>query len=157
MVNKIILLAVDNSKECLKAVDFVLEHFPQGYSYHLLHVQVSGIASDLIASAEVAGLADEHQYELDQDMQAASEEALKESFIPKAKADGRKVEATILHASPEGSNAIGAAICDFAEKQNPAAMLLMKQQKSPVVQFFLGSVTKYCAVHSTVPVIIVPP
>lgn len=70
---------------------------------------------------------------------------------------GAEVEATILHSFPEGSKAIGAAICDYAEKHNPVALVLMKEQKSAVVRFFLGSVTEYCAVHSAVPVIIVPP
>ncbi|BDA43910.1 hypothetical protein COCOBI_05-0930 [Coccomyxa sp. Obi] len=132
MANKTILIAVDNSKECLKAVDFVLEHFPQGYSYHLLHVQVSCVASELVADPEAAGLAHEHQYKLDQEMQAASMEALKNFFVPKAKVGGAEVKATILHSYPDGSKAIGAAICEYAEKHKPVALVLMKEEKSTV-------------------------
>ncbi len=87
---------------------------------------------------------------------AASEDFVKEHFLPKAKAGGAKVTATLLHTFPDGSTSIGNAICEFAEKTNPAALVLMKQQKSALQRFFLGSVTKHCAVHSSVPVIIVP-
>lgn len=43
-----------------------------------------------------------------------------------------------------------------AAKHKPDALVLMKEQKSALVRFFLGSVTEYCANHSAVPVKVVP-
>ncbi|KAK9916114.1 hypothetical protein WJX75_008784 [Coccomyxa subellipsoidea] len=156
MATKSIIIAVDNSKECFKAVDFVLEHFPKGYEYHLLHVQVSSIASELITDDDDVGLKHERPYKMDKELTAASEDFLKEYFLPKAQANGAEVTSTLLHSFPDGSTSIGSAICEFAEKTRPAALVLMKQQKSALKRFFLGSVTKFCVVHSHVPVIVVP-
>ena len=36
-------------------------------------------------------------------------------------------------------------------------LLGMQESKTTVVEFFLGSVSRYCSVHSSVPVVIVPP
>ena len=38
----------------------------------------------------------------------------------------------------------------------PAALVVMRENKNSITRFFMGSVSRYCAVHSTVPVIIVP-
>ena len=86
----------------------------------------------------------------------ATQNFLHKFFIPKASEAGATVTATILHSEPDGSSAIGAAICNFVEKHKPVALVLMKQNKSAVARFFVGSVTKYCATKCHVPVIIVP-
>jgi len=62
----------------------------------------------------------------------------------------------MLHTDGDSSSSIGAAICGFVENHKPAALVMMKENKSGFTRFFVGSVTKYCAVHSTVPVVIVP-
>jgi nucleotide-binding universal stress UspA family protein len=87
---------------------------------------------------------------------ASSEEFLKKVFIPKASSKGAEVKATLLHSNPDGSNNIGAAICAWTETHKPAALLMMKENKSAVARFFVGSVTKYCATHCNVPVVIIP-
>ncbi len=77
-------------------------------------------------------------------------------FIPKASSAGAEVIATMLHSDPDGSNDIGAAICNYVEKHKPVALLMMKHSKSALARFFLGSVTRYCAIHCHASVIIVP-
>ena len=69
---------------------------------------------------------------------------------------GRQVHATLLHTGGDSSRSVGDALCRFVAKIQPAALVLMKENKSAVVQFFLGSVSRFCAAHSTAPVIIVP-
>lgn len=86
----------------------------------------------------------------------ATQDFLNNIFIPKASEAGAKVTVTILHSDPDGSRAVGAAICNFVEEHKPVALVLMKQNKSAVARFFVGSVTKYCATKCHVPVIIVP-
>jgi hypothetical protein len=68
----------------------------------------------------------------------------------------RQVHATLLHTGGDSSRSVGDALCRFVAKLQPAALVLMKENKSAVVQFFLGSVSRFCAAHSTAPVIIVP-
>jgi nucleotide-binding universal stress UspA family protein len=87
---------------------------------------------------------------------AATEEFLQKVFIPEATSAGASVLASILQAEAEGSAGVGQAICDFVNKDKPSALVVMKQNKSALARFFLGSVTKHCATHSHCPVVIVP-
>lgn len=87
---------------------------------------------------------------------AASKELLKKVFILKASAAGADVTATMLHSDLDGRSNIGEATCAYVEKHKPAALVVMKQNKSAVARLFVGSVTKNCAIHSHAPVIIVP-
>ncbi len=77
-------------------------------------------------------------------------------FKPQAASGGAEVGTVMLRINGDGSSAVGAAICQFVEKHQPAALAMMKENKSGFTRFFVGSVTRYCAVHSHVPVIIVP-
>jgi nucleotide-binding universal stress UspA family protein len=52
--------------------------------------------------------------------------------------------------------ACGQAICAFVEEHRPAALAIMRENKGAVTRFFMGSVSRYCAEHSAVPVIVVP-
>ena len=77
-------------------------------------------------------------------------------FLPRASAAGACATATIEHCDSDGSSVIGEAICEFVQHRKPTALVLMKQSKSALARFFVGSVTKYCAANCHVPVIIVP-
>ena len=81
---------------------------------------------------------------------------LKQVFRPQAASGGAEVITTMLHIVGDGSSAVGHAICHFAEEHQAAALAMMKENKSSFTKFFVGSVTRYCAVHSRVPVIIIP-
>ncbi len=86
----------------------------------------------------------------------ASQEFMARFLIPKASSAGAKVITTMLHSDPDSSNDIAAAICGYVKKHKPAALLMMKHNKSALTRFFLGSVTRYCAIHCHTSVIIVP-
>ena len=85
-----------------------------------------------------------------------SDKFLKQVFQPQAASGGAEVATTMLRIDGDGSSAIGAAICHFVEERQPTALAMMKENKSGITRFFMGSVTRYCAVHSCVPVIIIP-
>jgi nucleotide-binding universal stress UspA family protein len=87
---------------------------------------------------------------------ASYQEFMSKVFLPKASSSGAQVVAHVLHCYNDGASDIGAAICDFVETNQPSAVVLMRKNKSPVISFFMGSVTKYCATHSQAPVVIVP-
>ncbi|BDA51491.1 hypothetical protein COCOBI_19-0460 [Coccomyxa sp. Obi] len=141
MVNKELVIAVDNSQECLKALDFALEHFPTGYTFHLLHIQPRLHAPSSAAEEE---------------MICATQKFLEEVFVSKAKSAGAEAFGEVVEINGDSSKQIGEAICAHAEKVKADAMVLMRQNKSGVTRFFMGSVTRYCAVHSPTPVAVVP-
>ncbi|CAL5226093.1 g8909 [Coccomyxa viridis] len=89
MGNNTLIIAVDNSKECLKAVDFALQNFRKGYTYHLLHIQTHPIAaSAMVGNADAVGLAYEGQLSFDKERDDASQEFMTRFFIPKASSAG---------------------------------------------------------------------
>lgn len=61
-----------------------------------------------------------------------------------------------IEVASDSSSHIGEAICEYAGKVEAHALVLMRHDKSTLGRILLGSVTRYCAVHSPVPVIIVP-
>ncbi len=61
-----------------------------------------------------------------------------------------------IEVASDSSSHIGASICEYAEKVNAHALVLMRHNKTTVGRIILGSVTRHCAVHSPVPVVIVP-
>ncbi|CAL8469882.1 g9424 [Coccomyxa elongata] len=156
MVNKRLVIALDNSKECLKALDFALEHFPIGYTYHLVHLQPRPVAYPYVASPLAFEISYLNMQAIDKETITSSSKFLDDVFASKAKSAGADVFAVVVSVDSDSSSDIGAAICTYTEKTKANALILMRQNKSTISRFFLGSVTKYCAIHSPVPVIIVP-
>ncbi len=87
---------------------------------------------------------------------AAAEEILEKVFAPKAGSAGAMVVTMKIEVASDSSSHTGAAICKYAEKVKAHALLLMRHNKSTLRRILLGSVTRHCAIHSPVPVIIVP-
>jgi nucleotide-binding universal stress UspA family protein len=87
---------------------------------------------------------------------AETEHFLHKVFEPKASANGAEVISHVINARSDSSGVIGGAICNYVEKHKPAALIMMRQNKSAMTTFFVGSVTKHCAVHCPAPVIVVP-
>jgi len=88
---------------------------------------------------------------------AEAETFMKDIFVPRVASAGvSEVAAIVLEADPDGSRSIGRAICQYVAKMKPDALGVMKTSKSAMDRMFVGSVTKYCAVHSPAPVVIVP-
>ncbi|CAL8469885.1 g9427 [Coccomyxa elongata] len=151
-----LVIALDNSKDCLVALNFALEHFPEGYSYHLVHIQPRPLASSILASTVAAPCAQEGKRARDMEKTADTNRFMEEIFAPKARSAGAEAFALVLDSDSDSSSHIGAAICKYAEEIKPDALVMMRQNKPAISRFFMGSVTKYCADHSTVPTIIVP-
>jgi nucleotide-binding universal stress UspA family protein len=87
---------------------------------------------------------------------AATDHFLHKVFEPAASANGAEVVSQVIIASSDASNDVGRAICQHVEKLKPAALVMMRQNKSTMTILFMGSVTQYCAVHSPAPVTILP-
>jgi nucleotide-binding universal stress UspA family protein len=86
----------------------------------------------------------------------ASEEFMERVFVPKAAAGGAQVVPHVVYCDGEGASNVGEAICGFVETNKPSALVVMRENKSPIVKFLLGSVTRFCATHSRAPVVVVP-
>ena len=87
---------------------------------------------------------------------ATTTEFMQRVFIPKAAANGTKVEATVLTSDSDSTSAIGEAICGYIEKKKPFTLVIMRQNRNALSRWFMGFISRYCAVHSAAPVIIVP-
>lgn len=87
---------------------------------------------------------------------AASDHFLRDVFMPEAESAGAEVKPVVVAVHNDSSSNIGAAICHYAATVKADALVLMRENKSAVARFFLGSVTKYCAAHSLTPIVIVP-
>ncbi|CAL5225603.1 g8455 [Coccomyxa viridis] len=152
-----VVIAVDNSEECVKAVDFALKHFQKGYTYHLIHVQPRPVSDTRLTSDADSSMSVHVQHTLKKDQDAASKDFLERVFVPRASSGGAKVKATMLPADSDSSTSIGQTICQYVHQAKPDVLILMKQNKTAVTRFFMGSVTRYCATECDAPVIIVPP
>ncbi|EIE22634.1 hypothetical protein COCSUDRAFT_63777 [Coccomyxa subellipsoidea C-169] len=95
MIKKTLVIGVENTKECLKAVDFAIEHFPTGYVYHVLHVQSRPLATSIVASAAAAEFAYENTEAIGKEMVAASGHFMHEVFAPRAQSAGAEVLAVV--------------------------------------------------------------
>ncbi|BDA51588.1 hypothetical protein COCOBI_19-1440 [Coccomyxa sp. Obi] len=73
---------------------------------------------------------------------------MQELYLPKARSAGAEALVEVVEAKGDSSKQTGAAICEYAEKANADALVLMRQTKSPVTRIFMGSVTHYCAIHT---------
>ncbi|CAL8465652.1 g5188 [Coccomyxa elongata] len=157
MACKKLVIAVDISKDCLKALDFALEHFPTGYKYNLVHMLPRPHISSVAAGAVTPEYAFESVQAKAKEMTAVSNKFMEEVFVSKARSAGICVLGIVLKISSSNSSGhIGAAICEYAEKNKGNALIMMRNNKSSMERFFMGSVTRYCAVHSPIPVIVVP-
>ncbi|CAL5226094.1 g8910 [Coccomyxa viridis] len=144
---RMILIAVDSSEACKKAVVYAKKIFPIGYTYHLVHIQTS---------ADTAALAFAKQHECDELREATAKSFVHSRLLYLAGSAGAAVKFTMLQNHSDSSSHVGALICNFTEKNNPSALIMMRARKSSMTRIFLGSVTTYCAVHSLSPVIIIP-
>ncbi|CAL8465662.1 g5198 [Coccomyxa elongata] len=157
MVSKTVVIAIDNSKECLQALDFALQHFPKGYSYHLVHIQPRPFGSTFVTTTAAAGILHDSRSALEKDMvvTGATSRFMEDIFAPRVRMAGVDFFKVVLDAISDSSSHIGAALCEYAEKIEAAALIAMRRNKSHVSRFFIGSVTRYCALHSPTPFVIV--
>ena len=88
--------------------------------------------------------------------EVTSESFLEQVLKPQAAEGGAEVVTATLHISGDGSFDVGAAIAQYIKTHRPAALAMMKENRSSLPKVIVGSVARYCAVHSCVPVIIIP-
>ncbi|BDA43892.1 hypothetical protein COCOBI_05-0750 [Coccomyxa sp. Obi] len=110
----------------------------------------------IIAGAAGADFPHANMYAFEKELNAAAEKVLEKVFAPKAGSAGAPVLTMTIEVASDSSSHIGAAICEYAEKVKADALVLMRHNKTTIGRILLGSVTRHCAVHSPVPVIIVP-
>ncbi|BDA43895.1 hypothetical protein COCOBI_05-0780 [Coccomyxa sp. Obi] len=156
MVSKTLVIAVDNSTECLKAMDFAFENFPTGYTYHHVHIQPRPLGSSIVGDADAAFFARETPTEEENKQIDTTKKFMYEIFAPRAKAAGVEALTVIVETDSDSSRHIAKALCQYAEKFKAEALVMMRHHEAAALRHSLGSVTQYCAVHNLTPVVVVP-
>jgi len=156
--SSVIVIAVKNSKVTDKVVQYALKHFGgRGYEFHLVNV-VTPIhqLNAMPASGAAAGLARASPSTLTpQEQVLCAQRFLIEEVAPKMGMSNNAVKSMVLQSASGGSEAIGAAIDDYARDVG-AMMVLMTRHAKPLLQeMFTGSVTVSCVKKCTVPLTIV--
>ena len=54
----------------------------------------------------------------------------------------------------EGHESVGKAICEIGEELQAVGIVIAAHKQAPLAEFLLGSVSTYCARHSSRPVVI---
>ncbi|CAL8469894.1 g9436 [Coccomyxa elongata] len=152
MSSKTLVIAVDTSKESLKALDIAISHFPTGQSVILITSFMYTLVPSVLPSSKSSRIWT--WWSREWSMPHTS--SWRTSFAEKAKSAGAEAYAVVVETDSNSTISAGPALCDYAWKVKADALILMRRNKSAVSRFFMGSVTRYCAVHSPVPVLIVP-
>ena len=88
---------------------------------------------------------------------ATSVHFLEQVSVPAGLFTGCNSDALLLVAEADPSTSIALTICPYMQDAKPDTLILMKQSKNALQKFFLGSVSRYCAIKSEGSVIVVAP
>lgn len=78
---------------------------------------------------------------------------IEQRFVSKLEASKIPHEVEITHFNTD-KDSIGEIICIRAQELQTPAVVMSKHSQGAIKEFFMGSVTKYCAQHCKQPVII---
>eukprot|EP01025_Chloroclados_australasicus_P013614 TRINITY_DN16405_c2_g1_i3.p1 TRINITY_DN16405_c2_g1~~TRINITY_DN16405_c2_g1_i3.p1 ORF type:complete len:176 (-),score=15.88 TRINITY_DN16405_c2_g1_i3:11-538(-) len=147
-----ILIAVDNSDDDEKAMDWMVENLLLSEDeIHIIHV-VSREAVAINYSVPPLPGPVEDSEALSARLRSA-EEFIRSRFLPKLA--GHSSQALVhLIKSEVDNDAIGRVICEKAESLHAAVVVLAKHTRGAIKEFFLGSVCMYCVKHCKRPVLV---
>jgi nucleotide-binding universal stress UspA family protein len=152
-----VVLAVDNSESTLnKVVAFAAQHYkyPE-YHIDVVHVLPAYEPIPLGSAAAAAFSTETNEAEADKRKEDAKT-FLKTKVIPALQKalPNKKFEAMVIQAEGDSSKKIGQRVIKYAVDHEAAMLVMASHSKKPLIEFWLGSVTSYCAHHSLVPVVI---
>jgi len=152
-----VVLAVDNSEITLdKVVSFAAQHYkyPE-YQIDVVHVLPAFEPIPLGSAAAAVFSTGTNQAEANtrgEDIKTF----LRTKVIPALQKvlPNKKVEAIVVHAEGDSSKKIGQRVIKYAVDHEATMLVMASHSKKPLTEFWLGSVTSYCAHHSKTPVVI---
>jgi nucleotide-binding universal stress UspA family protein len=116
---------------------------------------VSAVAQAAVCSADFSPEA--NQARADKRQEEAQTFLQTKVLLPLQQAlPNKRCEAVVLQAEGDSSKRIGQRIIKYAVDHGAAMVVMASHSKKPITEFFLGSVTSYCAHHSKSPVVILP-
>ncbi|BDA44876.1 hypothetical protein COCOBI_06-3540 [Coccomyxa sp. Obi] len=154
IVRRKFLIAVDDSAESERALSWTLEEiYREGDELHLVHVIPRMQMAAVYGAPPVDFLPQQDPVAYDQLIKNA-ESFIAGRFLPSLAS--LKVQ-PIVHIvkSDVDTESIGNVVCKKAEDLDVAAIIVSLHSKSRLQEFFLGSVTNYCAHHSRKPLLVV--
>ncbi|EFN52877.1 hypothetical protein CHLNCDRAFT_58746 [Chlorella variabilis] len=149
-----IVLAVDDSDESEKACSFALSNlYRPGDTFHMLR-----IIPTLPYRAALGGQLDNLVFyntpePLTDAFKSATQRYVKHRFEPKLQAAGVPFQVDIIvEPTDESVSGVGESICSKADELQAAAVVLGSHMHGGMLQFMLGSVASYVALHCRAPV-----
>lgn len=152
-----IVVAVDDSDQCLKALEWVVGNFYHpGDQLHLMHVVpvIPSTSSYLFAPdgmfyplpLQLEEVEMEERWWREQ-LAARFETLLGRLKIP-------FTFEVVTECSGDSQTSVGHALCERVKKEEVAALVVSTHHKSPLMELLMGSVATYCIHHSVKPVVV---
>lgn len=155
-----VVVAVDDSDDSLRSVQWALEHiWRKGDTFHLTHV-IPAIPPQMYYSMSPDGTVtalptpeeESHQEE------RYWEEAVKARFATLMEAAGVTYKFEIMYCEDvqDGDHvrSVSVSLCHLAESLDAAALVMTSHAKTALIEFLMGSVTNYCAHKCRQPVVV---
>jgi nucleotide-binding universal stress UspA family protein len=152
---RVLLLAVDDTEAAEHSLDWTLQNlYRPGDVIHLVHVVPRQQLAQSFGAPPVDFLPQQDPVGHEMLLQHA-ETFIRERLLPKL-ADIQPDPCVHIVKSDVDTDSIGNVICNKADMLKAAAVIMASHNRSKLKEFFLGSVTNYCAHHCKQPVLIVP-
>lgn len=150
-----LLVAIDDSDECDRALSWTLEHlYRTGDEIHLLHVIPRLQRSSSFGGAPPVDFLPQQDPVGHEKLIKRAEAFIRSRYLPRL--TDVKPEATVhIIKSDVDTESIGNVVCRKAEDIGARALIISSRSVSRLKRFFLGSVTSHCVHHSKVPVMVV--
>jgi nucleotide-binding universal stress UspA family protein len=140
-------------QDSIAAFEWALRNlYRPGDAIHILHVVPA------LRDAPASGSLYYPRYDpvgCEQSLWSQAEQFIQDEFV--AVAQERGITANIVLVKESKGHDIGQVVCQEAEKLSASPLVMYSHQKSRMEEFFLGSVSKYCATACKRPVLLVHP
>eukprot|EP00210_Caulerpa_lentillifera_P004671 g4456.t1 len=149
--SRVIVVAVDETEESVKALKWTLDNFHrEGDTLHLLHV--IPFVHQQIMTSTVYYTPPIPDPEISEQLYENAEEVVKETFIPVL--EEKKVKYEVDMVQEKGSETIGEAVCHAASDVDACAVVVAAHKKHWLQLWLMGSSSREIAGKAPIPVIV---
>eukprot|EP01025_Chloroclados_australasicus_P031849 TRINITY_DN3225_c0_g2_i1.p1 TRINITY_DN3225_c0_g2~~TRINITY_DN3225_c0_g2_i1.p1 ORF type:complete len:371 (-),score=54.99 TRINITY_DN3225_c0_g2_i1:2639-3751(-) len=151
-----IVLAIDNTTSSMEVCKWAMENmYREKDVLHLLHVVPDITPQPLLIGGFEGRMTYSTTAKFQEEFVQSATEAIQKEFVEMLNANDIPNELTVLsQIGINSSEALGDIICNHCKDIGAAAVVVASHNKGSVQEFFMGSVSSFCAHHSKVPVVV---